>query len=185
METSEIIILILTSSLVTAVLTSAVSWYLQKDNYRKDYYKKLLDKRLDAYESVEQFSSMFAENIQFEDGRVCQSIFAQGKHHYDNCLTKIYIASQKSFWLSNDMSIKIMELNAYLLHHIEHNIDYSKDTSSQLLELGIKYRQIMKGMRNEIDLILYKDLALLHDIRKFTKVKQIKDEHDGVPIYHK
>ncbi|SFR62321.1 hypothetical protein SAMN04488010_1199 [Maribacter stanieri] len=48
----EIILAIISSSILSAIFTSIFNWRLHNSNYKKDYYKKILDKRLIAYESL-------------------------------------------------------------------------------------------------------------------------------------
>jgi hypothetical protein len=53
MTTSQIVLAILSSSFLSAGLTSLANYYIQKTNYKNEYYKKILDKRIFAYEEVE------------------------------------------------------------------------------------------------------------------------------------
>ncbi|MBJ7428367.1 MAG: hypothetical protein JHD28_05340 [Bacteroidia bacterium] len=182
MNTPEIIGWILTSSFVTTLMTSFVSWVLQKDNYRRDYYKKLLDKRIESYESVRQLTSLFAANIQLDDGRLCQARFALGKDHYLKFETKIYSVIQDGFWLSESVSQKLMELNAFLVHNIHNSIDSNGNIDKQLVELGILHRDTLKQFRYDLDQLLYTEFSSLHQIEKFTKARPMTD---GIPIYGK
>lgn len=54
-----------------AIITGIVSIYLNGKNYRRDYYKKIIDKRITAYEKLEQIllNMSEVETIIIESGK--------------------------------------------------------------------------------------------------------------------
>lgn len=63
MESSNIIVTILSSSILTTIFTSIVNWKLHNSSYRKEYYKKILEKRLEAFESVQSVAGTMSFQV--------------------------------------------------------------------------------------------------------------------------
>jgi|GEM_PF-1162227 len=173
MSTTSIITLLLSSSLLTAILTSVANWYINRNNYRNDYYKKLLDKRLKAYEEVEALISKIKPLVHLDDGSVCNIFLSCGKEGFDDFLLQIGMANISSFWLSDKTSGTITELNVYLLNNILDESD-EQNINAHLEQLGIKHREEIKRTRKPLEEILKEDLNQLHDIKGFLKRKRVR-----------
>lgn len=66
MDWSTLVVAILTSSVVGAVVSSLFSEWQKRNDYKRDYYKKIIDKRLNAYEKLEAFIGMMDIEIEYE-----------------------------------------------------------------------------------------------------------------------
>jgi hypothetical protein len=183
MNTTQIITIILTSSLLSSVLTAWVNWLLQKNNYKNDFYKKLLDKRISAYEEIEKLLVLLKTLVHIEKDKLCPQFCHFGKEYFDNFVISLAATSLNSFWLSNEMSHKITEFNIFLLQEIDYNIDENKNEDEELIRLGIINRERIKELRLEIEKIMYQDLKKLHDIKAFTK--KFKIEGEQLALYDK
>ncbi len=64
---SSLIFAILTSSVIGAIVSNLFSEWQKRNEYKRDYYKKIIDKRMKAYESVELFASCFDKIAITED----------------------------------------------------------------------------------------------------------------------
>ena len=178
MTTIQIFALILSSSVIAAGLTSLVNWYLQKDNYKNDYYKKILDKRLDAYNTVEQIIGQLKVIVRLESGHLCPVICSMGKTNFDQFIVGIVAGSYKSFWLSDEISGKLTEINVYLLQEIDNKINENlnpKEQDKQIMQLGVQHRDKIQTFRNELAEMLYKDFSGLHNIKKFIKSSRLQN----------
>lgn len=180
LDYSDIISIVLSSSLLAAGLTFFGNRWLQRDSYKRDYYKKLLDKRLEAYEAVENILGQLSRHSQLDDGRISPMICALGQDHFSHFLLSIMQAVSKSIWLGDKTGMKLTELNIFLLSHIDHKIDENEEYDSQLIELGAQQRDHIKSFRRELGQLLYKDLQSLHDIESF--VKATKVHSPGFPL---
>ncbi|HPH88458.1 MAG TPA: hypothetical protein PKV76_08285 [Chitinophagales bacterium] len=174
----DLITLVLTSSLIAAVMTVFGNWLLQRNNYRDDYYKKLLEKRLDAYEAVESLVGQLLQLSQLDDGRIAPIFCTLGKDYFDSFLISIMATSSKSIWLDQKTNSKITELNAFLLTKISNQIDESATPAIidiQLSNLGAQYRDHIKNIRKELQQMLYSDIQSLHKIQPFIEKIKMKD----------
>lgn len=172
---TSIITIIFSSSLLASLLTFFGNQWLQRENYKKEYYKKLLEKRLDAYESVDFLIGRLGGMLQLEDGRICPLMFGSGEA-FSIFLMKILEVVSKSTWLSSATSSKVTDLNCFLISEISNQIDNSKDENIQLLELGAQNRNKINELRSELKQLLYIDLKTLHDVKIFVKQKMKKEK---------
>ena len=61
------------AAVLAAVLTILGNTYIQNLNYKRDYYKKLLDKRLEGYEKIDEIVNKLGTIMQLPQG-VCSAI---------------------------------------------------------------------------------------------------------------
>lgn len=167
MSTVEIIGLLLGSSLLSALLSSLIDWRLHAKNYKREYYKKLLDKRLDGYESVEALAREMGGLVQLEDGKLCPMVFASGEERWDRFLLSVFYASSKSFWLSSETSGLVTELNVFLMNAVSNPLDAEVNKDEGLVRIGTPLREDIRKRRNELLNSLYRDFSRLSDIPKF------------------
>ena len=165
--TIEIFTAILTSSFLSAGLTAWVNWRIQNNNYKNDFYKKLLDKRIKAYESVERLICSLKQLVHIKESELCNQFCYLGKDHFDRFI--ISITAQDSFWLNDDISGKITQFNIFIIQKISYKIDKTKNPDEELIRLGIVNRDKIKEKRLELEDLLYQDLKGLHKIKSFIK----------------
>ena len=87
MDWSTLVVAILTSSVVGAVVSSLFSEWQKRNDYKRDYYKKIIDKRLNAYEKLEAFIGMMDIEIEYE--LECFEAEAYGRKK--NCDIKLFL----------------------------------------------------------------------------------------------
>lgn len=73
-QISTIIIAVLSSSLLTACFTKAVEFYFNKLNYKRDYLKIILERRLNASETLLNLLFESGNQIQDFDGKDRKSV---------------------------------------------------------------------------------------------------------------
>ncbi|MEM9672125.1 MAG: hypothetical protein ACFB15_32165 [Cyclobacteriaceae bacterium] len=176
----SIILAVLSSSLLAAGLTGFINWRLQKQNYKREYYKKLLDKRIKAYEAVEGIVEQLYGQVQIEDGRLCPKICASGQEYFWRFVFDLYSSINNSTWLSSGTGRLLTEFNAFLLQSIDHRIDENADYDSQLLRIGAEQLEQVRDFREKLKLLLYQDFRTLHRIDSFVKNKE--PSHPGIPL---
>lgn len=177
MNTAQIITLVLTSSVISAGLTSWVNWLIQRNNYKNDFFKKLLDKRLSAYEQVESLIGILRPLIHYEQGRLCNLFLTHGKEHFDNFVISLAATSFNSIWLNEKISDKITEFNVFIIQEIDYQIDENKNVDEELIRLGIMNREKIKSFRLEFEKLLYNDLKNLHKLKPFLKNLKIDKQY--------
>lgn len=169
MTITQIIIVIFSSSVLSAALTSVVNYYLTSVNYKNEYYKKLLDNRLEAYQNVYYFLSNIKTLIHYsEDNILTPYLFTNGIDNFDKVSVEILVPIKSSIWLSSDLSDSLTKLSV-LLNKISNEANAEREPDSELLKLGQLYMEEIRAIRFEIETIVKRDFKNLHKIESFLK----------------
>ncbi len=144
-------------------------WYSNRD-YKNDYYKKLIDRRLDAYQSLETLLAGLRNTVlDDKDPSKPYHFILSYKAALDNFTLLAIDVTSKSLWLSEEISDQMMLLNK-IMYPLRNNID------DQLL-INIakeKYHEIA-NWREETEIIIADDLLSLHEIEAFLNNNKTKD----------
>jgi hypothetical protein len=170
MSTFEILIIIFSSSVVSAALTSVVNWKLHNSNYKKEYYKKILEKRLSAFEKVQEVTAKLGFKVQLDDSVIPSICF--NDEYYQGFIYLLGSTIDSSFWLDNSTSLKLTELNVYLLNNFSNNIDANSDTETKNIEyqkLGKNHTEKIREFREELNILMSDELKKLHKIDNFLR----------------
>lgn len=184
MSTTEIILAIFSSSVISAIMTSYFNWKIHNSNYKKDYYKKLLDKRIDAYENLNSVANRLSDVVYTESGMVHGLLC--GKLGFDLFKTELHKTMNKSFWLDDVTQHKLTELSAFLFNEISGHIDDNwpeEQQNQKYVELGIQHFEKIEDFKKTIKFFLNNELKNLYKIDDF-----FDDNRGGkktYPIYEK
>lgn len=172
---SNAVALVLTSSLLSALITSTINWLLQRTNYKHDYYKKILEKRLQTYESVEKIIDRLSLFTQLEDGSVFHSIFFSAEYHLDFLM--LTSLGTNTLWLSNELGDKLTEFSIFLLQEIGNEVQGipKEEVDEKHISIGIQIAPQVREFKNDIKLIFHQDITELHDVKAFLKRKKEKE----------
>jgi hypothetical protein len=174
----EVLIAIISSSVVATILTSFVNWLIHRSNYRNEYYKSILNKRLSAYEEVS--SIVFDMSILMnEDEMVFHQIF-YGKDEYVDFIQKLVATNTHSFWVSSRVAGKLTEINVYLLNNIDNHLVESIDRGEQIKTLGKANVEEVRNLRRELSNLMSKDFRKLYKVRSFLRSTDSKINEHGV-----
>lgn len=95
-----------------ALITGGFSIWLNRKNYKRDYYKKIIDKRIEAYEKLEQIllNMSEVETIIIESGKQEYFMYCLKKEEYFNkILIQIKEIHELIPWFTNNVSMKYLE----------------------------------------------------------------------------
>ncbi|MEO8590601.1 MAG: hypothetical protein ABI432_14595 [Flavobacteriales bacterium] len=170
MEPTAVISLVLTSSVLAASLTAFMTWRVTRENYKNQYFAKLLDKRLDAYGTVEGILQDLKGFIVFEeDASMCPYVCAFGQEHFQNFIISLSAALGKSFWISDAVSNKLSDINAFIVINIQHQIDENGNYDDELQRLGILHHKRFRELRKELQALMYEDFQGLSRVSRFVR----------------
>ena len=164
MNNYQIIALILTSSVLSAFITVCFQWVFKFLDYRLDYKKKVIDKRINAYESINSITWQLGFITQ--DGEKAWSGIFSSKNYFDNFVTELILLRKDQIWLSERLLTKLQELNVLLtnLQNISNPI-----SDEEYKALGIQNFLIIRKFRVEIENIYRNDFSELYKVKKFLK----------------
>lgn len=167
MTTIETIVAVFSSSLLAAGLTSFVNYRLTTVNYRNEYYKKLLDRRLDAYENVYNFlSHLKMLTHDKEENTLTPFLLFNGINELDKTTIQILIPMKTNIWISDDLQDALGRLNV-LLVELRYAAENAPDPDKELIRIGSNRLPDIREKRKEIERIMKLDLRTMHNIGSF------------------
>lgn len=171
METAEIVKIVLASTVISGIISALISYIisvrLKNIDYKNEYYKKILDKRLDAYKYLEnQIAVMKTTVMDDEDGKAYHFIFGSGSDGVIEFHKNLVVAMSYSIWI-NDKTVKIMEdLNQYFY------LISSVNDEKQIVSKAKRDYHKIAGLRKELEKSVKSDLFNLHNLDEFIKEKK-------------
>ena len=176
MENSDLIKIILTSTLIASIISSIVSALisikLKTLDYKNEYYKRILTKRLNAYQFLERQISVLKSTVLGDDGKPYHLIFSYGEDKFQEFQENLFLAMAYSIWINNVTVEKMEKLNEifFMISRKYQIVD-----GTDLIEVGKKYYNQIANLRNDIEISVRNDLINLHN---FSKLK--KKVHDNL-----
>ena len=101
MTALEIGLAILGSSVLSTITASWFNWKLHNTNYKRDYYKKILERRISAYEKVNDLNLSLSTYVQMEDHVIHG--FSSSEITFNFTTNKVYQCINENLWLSDDL----------------------------------------------------------------------------------
>lgn len=175
MENLELIKVILTSSLIAGILSvivsAIVSIKLKNLDYKNEYFKKILEKRLDAYKFLETQIAVLKSTVLDEDAKAYHMIFAYGEDKFYEFQQNLIAAMVYSMWI-NDNTVDHMEKLNELFFKILRKVE--GDDVKQLVRIGKVHYHEISDLRKSLEDSVRKDLLNLHNLKKFKKSESSK-----------
>jgi len=168
MSTTETILAILSSSVLSAMLTSYFNWRIHNSNYKKDYYKKILDKRLDAYESLNALTKTLSSIVYFEQGFVHGIVSSTTS--FEHFMFTFHSTLEKSHWFADRTTHKLTEFGAFLFNEISGYIDDTlpeDDLNKIYKELAYIHFEKISQFNASLKEMVNTDLKNLHKVDDF------------------
>jgi hypothetical protein len=165
MTTEQIVLAILSSSLISGVLGAFIAGrynLLAKQNeYVNDYYKFVLTKRIAAYEQLENLIVGISTSVLDKDNLPHHIIFT-GNDPWPNAFKLLLDVS--ALWLSDELFAKTRDLNYLFFRGSQYEggaVEFAKQNYKAIAEL-----------REEIERIHHMDMLSLHDVKGFLERKK-------------
>ncbi len=184
MNTTQILLAILSSSVLSAILTSYFNWRIHNSNYKKDYYKKILDKRLDAYESMNVLINRLSDIVYTEKGVVHGMVSSQKS--YDFLFSILHSTMEKNYWLSDKTGHKLTEFGIFLFNNITSQINDNlseEQLNQEYMRLAIANFEQISEFKQSLKNMVNLDLQNLYNVDEFFS-KNGKDS-TTYPLYEK
>ncbi len=134
MNNYQIIALILTSSVLSAFITVCFQWVFKFLDYRLDYKKKVIDKRINAYENINLITWQLG--LITHDGEKAWSGVFSSKNDFDDFVVKLVLLRKNQIWLSERLvdELQLCEVSDF--------VPFQHYISSTLIELSLKLKKV-------------------------------------------
>ncbi len=159
------------SSVLAAVISAMISWFvslqLKKLDYKNDYYKIVIKKRLEAYSFIEGQLSVL-KNVVFDesDNRPFHMLFSNGEMLFYESQQNLQSAMSLGLWIS-EKTIAILDdtLTVFLKISVENDLS----ANERVIEIGKEHYKELAGLRKKLDDSTRKDLLSLYKMKGFGK----------------
>lgn len=174
--------------ILSGVLAAIVSIWTQKLQYRNEYYKLLINKRLEAYEILDKTLHSTISIVDAE-GRTCYSFmltynkFNEFLVDFKNVLNYSRMYSNNTWNIISNLRKLVFEYNGRI--HELYLKEESIVTEEYITVIGSHYHisianEYYKRFENLIDKLqksIYIDMLELHQIRKIKKKSKSINQH--------
>jgi len=165
------ITLILTSSviaaIVSAIISAIVSIKLKHLDFKNDYYKEIINKRLDAYRFLEtQVAVLKSIVVDDTDDKLYHMIFSYGEKELNKFQENLFLAMSYSIWIDEKTTSNMEKLNDTFFH-----ISLKIEQKESLTDLGKEYYKEIAKLRKTLEKNVREDLYNMHNLKKFFKSK--------------
>ena len=168
----------LVASIVSIIVTYLITLRLKKIDFRNEYYKVVLTKRLKAYEFIEAQIAVLKSTVVEEDGKPYHVIFSYGE---DKCIEfqqNSLIAISYGLWI-DDATMKELENMNELFFSIDNQIN--SKTKAEIIEIGKKYYREISDSRFKLENSVKKGLYDLPNVKKIFKTKRTNTKREIKP----
>lgn len=164
----------LITAVVSAIVTNLFMWWQKRNDYKRDYYKKVVDKRIKAYEQAEVFVACFdGESVDRATGKswlTCCETLEDAKRTFE----ELENTNKYSLWLSKECNQCIQEINTVLYPLFRFDEKDEKNFKLHRLMLSLTLSDVIAKHRDELRNIIRKDMMNLHDVDKFFECNKNK-----------
>ena len=163
------------TAVISALVTNLCLWWHKKTDYKREYYKKIIDKRIIAYEKLFDCISFVGLKATYSlgDEVIEMHICFESLNKLKEANKKIVLLKSEACWFSNDINIELVKLNNILadLHDriIQDNSDGNYWSYEDSIDEGLKLYGKVEGLLNNIKIMISNDITNLYDVEKFFK----------------
>lgn len=176
---SETLTIIISSSVIATILSQIVSFFLKRVDFKNEYYKLLIPKRMRAYEMIEtQIALLRASVLDEKDQKSYHQVFAFGDEKFYEYTQSTTLANAYSIWLDQP-TYEILHELMQVYNKIPFEFDINKE--DELIKAGKKYYWEIGRLRDELEKQIRKDLLRLYDFKGIRK-KIVKPGKQNIMI---
>ncbi len=157
-------------ALVGALIPGFFTLRAKRNEYVNDYYKKVIDRRIAAYEQLESLIVPLKTLVLGDDKKPYHFLFSQDEASGVAPAHFILLGiTSQALWLSDEAFQETREFNRLLC-------GFHGSTSASLVEFGQQNYQAFATLRENLERILAADMLVLHDVEGFLKKKKTKPD---------
>lgn len=148
-----------------AVVTGAFNLLTKRNDYVNDYYKLVINRRVEAYQVLESLIVNLKLSVLDNDNRPYHFVLGGEGGHMKLYELLVPVLSQ-SLWISDEAFDKTQELN-YLIFKLGAD-------SEKAIAFGKDNYTIIANIRSNLENILANDMMNIHDVARFLHKKGSK-----------
>ena len=149
--------------LLAALIGGLYTLRAKQNEYINDYYKTVIQRRIAAYEQLENLIREFKVAVVDKDNQPYHFAFSRDNPKV-SALTQLYALMTQGLWLSEEAFVQTRELN-YLLFRMP-------DVGTEAIAFGKDHYQDIARRREALEIILAADMLELHKVARFLAAKK-------------
>ena len=167
MTNTQVLFSILSSSVLAAFLTKSFDFWANNITYKRDYYKKIIDKRIAAYEQLEQvlhkFTGVVYDKINNRSFYECFRNYISFKA----VTSELKSCADIQMWYSKKVNQALNE-SLTVMFNTAVNANFSTyNSDAQIQSAGAGVHIGLKKHLDDVYDCLIEDLKVLYDVPKF------------------
>ena|SRR5438132_6967114 len=162
---AQLAALLISSSVLAALVSLAGNHLLAQLQFKREYFKEIIAKRLSAYEQIDELIGILRMTTYDDAGRIAHVVFLN-KAIYDRATLIAAAAIGLSLYVSEPIRENLSKINLILLK-LPH-----KASESEAFEIGVVEREVLSGIRQTLEYVVASDLLELHKVRRFLTAKR-------------
>jgi hypothetical protein len=177
MSTTQLLLAVLSSSLIAGVFGALIGgWFTlrgKRNDYANEYFKLVLARRMQAYEEVERLINMLKTAVLDRDGRPYHMLFSKDDDK-QGVYDLLFAVMSKALWLSDELFELTREFNVLFYSH--------GDTNAGLIEFGKEHYKQVAELRTRMEKVHLRDMLVLHEVPLFLKSKKPTDSYGAIKV---
>jgi hypothetical protein len=161
---------LLASAVIAAVVSAAVSGLIAlmvKDKeYKNEYYKKVIDKRLKAIEALEACTYLFTARNYATDGSKTWHVYFEKSINSDAYTEAVSNMSKYSIWYGMQTIKRLDDFTACITNLLA---QCKGKEEKEAVNIGVNNYEKIEYYRLSLEASIRSDMASLHKVEKFFK----------------
>jgi len=166
--TQQLWLAVLSSSVISGAIGALIAGFfsirVSQRNFKNDYFKTVLQKRITAYEELEKLAHAFKTSVMDADRKPYHLPFSKDDD-YEFAHTLVFKVMMQSLWISEEAFCKIRDLSD-LLYRLQ------PSENNGAIEFGKKNYEKIALLRGDLETIIANDMLTLHEVKRFLKQKK-------------
>ncbi|MDO7884295.1 hypothetical protein [Hymenobacter cheonanensis] len=156
------------ATVISTLITSLISFFIKDKEYKNDYYKKVIDKRLKVYELLEAaLIDLNSRTMDEGDSRPYLTIFGDTKR-FEEAGGKLQDALQAGLWLNQETLLIAYTINKHLFDLIQ---KHDTKNAKILKRIGKDNFDTIFDLRQRLEQYVREDISDLHNVPRFFRKK--------------
>jgi hypothetical protein len=160
----------LLGALLGTLITGFFGLRAKRNEYVNDYYKKVIDRRIAAYEQLERLIVSLRTTSLGEANKPCHRLFLQDEGNgFIPAYQILHDIALQALWLSEEAFDTSRELNQLLAR-------FQASGGNDAIAFGQQNYLTLATLREHLEKILAADMLGLHDVRRFLRKKKARPD---------
>jgi hypothetical protein len=169
------------ATVLSTGITSLINWLTKDKEYKNDYYKRVIDKRIKAVEALESYIGLFnigrkARHSTSEDEFTFHFIFSD-----ENCGKQLSDAienvSKNGIWYGVETAKHANKLSKLVG---EAYTKFDNKNEQEIIKIAIEYYREIEGAKIEVQRSISNDMASLQKVEEFFRAKKLAAQQKSI-----